>query len=301
MRPTFWLASYPKSGNTWFRLLASSLMAEEGSKVDIRRIDSTDSIASARGRVEHLTLIETGLLPADVVDTLRPSVYRYLATVEGSLSDPFDPEPRAPVRLVKTHDGYTYLPDGQPMMGGPAAAAGAILFVRDPRDVAPSFANHGSTTIDSAIRRMADPDFSFCDTDKSEPNQLRQQLLGWSGFASSWLDQRDIPVHLVRYEDMHANGPATLRGAVDFLGLDVSDERIDIALAAAAMPELQRQEAEHGFGEKPVKVERFFRRGEAGGWRDELTGEQVAQIERDHYLMMQRLGYELTTGCGALA
>ena len=38
----------------------------------------------------------------------------------------------------------------------------------------------------------------------------------------------------------------------------------------------------------------FFRRGEAGGWRDELTPDQATRIEADHASMMRRLGYRLS-------
>jgi hypothetical protein len=38
----------------------------------------------------------------------------------------------------------------------------------------------------------------------------------------------------------------------------------------------------------------FFRRGEVGSWRDELTAEQVRRIEGEHAAMMLRLGYALT-------
>ena len=54
------------------------------------------------------------------------------------------------------------------------------------------------------------------------------------------------------------------------------------------------QEAETGFREAP-KGRRFFRRGETEAWREELTPEQIARIERDHAPMMVRLGYAPVT------
>jgi aryl sulfotransferase len=61
----------------------------------------------------------------------------------------------------------------------------------------------------------------------------------------------------------------------------------------AGFSELRRQELEKGFGEGPYKFGAvFFRRGETGVWRDELSAEQVARIEAAHGPMMRRLGYE---------
>ena len=296
MRPTVWLTSYPKSGNTWFRALLSNLDPARAEPAAINALDSTESIASSRGRFDNHMLVESGLLTFDEIDDLRPALYRYLAA--DTYEDPFDPETQYPVRFVKTHDGYTHTRAGQPIMGGAAAAAGALLFVRDPRDVAPSLANHQHCTIDEAITMMADPAYSFCAHPKVLVNQLRQQLLGWGGYAASWLDQNDVPVHLVRYEAMHAAPGPTLRAALDFAGWPVDDATIARAFTFAAMDELQRQEADTGFSEAPRGKEgasRFFRRGVAGGWRDELTREQVTRIEQDHAAMMERLGYAPAT------
>ncbi|MDO7843147.1 sulfotransferase domain-containing protein [Sphingomonas immobilis] len=293
MRPTVWLASYPKSGNTWFRIVLANLDSPDAAPADINALNGSDTIASARARFDNHLLIESGLLTFAEIDLLRPGLYRHLAA--DIFEDPFERESRYPVRFVKTHDAYTLTNAGEAMMGGAHAAAGAILFVRDPRDVAASLANHQSVTIDKAIGLMADPAFAFCGSVRGLEIQLRQQLLGWSAFAESWLAQADIPVHLVRYEDLHRDPVGAVRGALHFAGWRATDADIAEAVGRASIEELQRQEAKTGFGEAPPYREpgsRFFRRGKAGGWRDELTAQQVLRIERDHVAMMKRLGYE---------
>ena len=114
---------------------------------------------------------------------------------------------------------------------------------------------------------------------------------------ASWLDQTDIPVHLIRYEDLQADTVGALRRALDFAGRPATDEEIRRAVAFADFAELRRQEQEKGFRETPARPGGlFFRRGEAGAWRDELTPEQVARIEAAHGPMMRRLGYESSRG-----
>jgi hypothetical protein len=199
------------------------------------------------------------------------------------------------VRFVKCHDAYTYVADDEPLLGGAKGADGAIVIVRDPRDVAPSLANHSHSTLDAAIDFMSEATSAFCGTSNQQVNQLRQQLTSWSGHADSWLAQTDIPIHLVRYEDMAADTAGTLRRALAFAGREASDADIARAVAFAAFSELKRQEAEIGFREAPPGIPKgFFRRGETGAWRDELTAEQVARIEAAHGPMMQRLGYALS-------
>ena len=138
---------------------------------------------------------------------------------------------------------------------------------------------------------MGDVDFCLSSSSDRLDCQFRQRLLGWSGFAASWLDQRDIPVHLIRYEDMLADTAATLLAALRFAGAEPDQMRLGRAIAFASIDELRRQEAESGFREAPRKAGSFFRRGIAGGWRNDLSRDQIARIERDHGIMMDRLGY----------
>lgn len=293
MTRTIWLASYPKSGNTWFRMLIANLSATD-KPIDINNLPERGGIASAREPFDYLTLLDSGFLTHDEADRLRPRVYEELR--RGAPDDEYEaPQQSEQVRFVKCHDAYTYTADGEPLLGGADGADGAIVIVRDPRDVASSLANHSHTTLDAAIDFMNDDGAAFCDKINHQPKQLRQQLRSWSGHTESWLAQKAIPTHLVRYEDMKANTVGTLRRALAFAGREAGDTDIARAVTFADFSELKRQETEIGFREAPPRTPRgFFRRGEAGAWRDELTAEQVARIEAAHAPMMQRLGYALS-------
>ena len=63
---------------------------------------------------------------------------------------------------MKAHDAYTLTPKGEPLLAGARGADGAIVIVRDPRDVAPSLANHNRSSIDDAIAFMNDKNAGFC-------------------------------------------------------------------------------------------------------------------------------------------
>jgi len=290
---TIWLASYPKSGNTWLRMLIANLSAKEDRPVDINALPRRGGMASARGPFDHLLLIDSGLLTHDEIDCLRPRVYEELA--RGAYDDEYDiPEAAVPVRFVKVHDAYSITPMGEPLLGGARGADGAIVIVRDPRDVAPSLANHGNTSIDEAIAFMNDTDAGWCAKTKGQHRQLRQKLPGWSEHIVTWLDQTDIPVHLIRYEDLQADTAGTLRRALVFAGRSATEEEILRAVTFADFTQLRQQERDKGFNETPQGLGiKFFRRGETGGWHDELTPQQVAKIESEHGRMMLRLGYEL--------
>ena len=298
---TLWLASFPKSGNTWMRMMISALAVPEGGELDINDPPELGGMATSSLTFDYHTLVDSSLLTHDEIDRLRPSFHAAEASAARTLDDDAATPELARPRFVKTHDAYTRLPDGAPLLAGRQGADGAVLIVRDPRDVAPSLANHGALGLDGCITAMADPAYALRGELDRGANQLRQQLRGWSGFIESWLAQTDLPTIVVRYEDMLTDPAAALGQVMDLAGDPKPVEALARAVALTQFAQLQRQEAEAGFRERwPEAKTGFFRRGEAGAWKDELTAAQVARIEAAHGLMMRRLGYEMA-GASAVA
>ena len=283
MTDLVWLASYPKSGNTWFRMMLRALVAEGA--VDINDLSSRGSHAASREMLEALTLADSGVLTSAEIDALRPSVYQWVAKGAYPKAQVFPG-----VAILKVHDAYGNAPDGRPLF---ASGAKAILIVRDPRDVASARAHVECATIDAAIEAMGDPDHALCTLPDRQELQLRQRLGSWSGHAESWLRQADVPVHVVRYEDMQRDAAGVLARAAIFAGLPITAADALRAAQAADFATAQAQERAHGFIEHAAAPGRmFFRRGLSGGWRDELTPSQVRRLELQHGPTMRKLGYE---------
>jgi hypothetical protein len=273
---TTWLASYPKSGNTWLRAVISA-WREEG-PVDINSLGS-GAIASSREPFDVTVGIASSDLTHDEVDALRPHVDEALA---GEASEPL---------LRKTHDGWFAGPAGEPVLSV-AATRSAVYMVRDPRDVAVSLAHHMGATVERTAGRLSVPEAAVGGAPDRLAEQLRQRLGTWSEHVRSWVDDAPFPVHVVRYEDCLEDPMATFGGALAFAGLDpVDDERLAAAVEHAAFDRLRDAELEHGFSERPPGAERFFRRGQAGSWRDEMAPDAAAAIRTAHGEVMARFGY----------
>jgi len=271
-----WLASYPKSGNTWFRAFLSTIRQETITSPDINDLYSTP-IASSRGIFEAHAGLESSDLTLDETDRLRPDVYRHLAdTLEETM-------------FMKVHDAYTKTAAGE-WMFPPEVTRAVIYLVRNPLDVAVSFANHNSQGINLAVENLCNKEFCLCRGIKNLPNQLRQIHLTWSGHVASWLESPNS-VCVLRYEDMKLNPFATFKRAVQFLELDKSDEEVQAAIETCSFDKLQNQEKKNSFNEKPQKCQSFFRKGIVGDWRAHLTEKQVDRIIKSHYEMMKRLNY----------
>ncbi len=277
MNKIIWIASYPKSGNTWFRLFLTNLLRDAEEPADINDTESTP-IASARGIADEEIGVETSdLTPAEIA-RLRPKVYEQVAS-----------EAEEPL-FMKVHDAWTLLDDGTPLLSA-RATRGAIYIIRNPMDVAISAADFNGSEIYAFIARLADNKATLASQPKRLADQLGQILLSWSEHVLSWVDRSGVPIHVMRYEDMGAEPLAAFTAAVRFAGLEHDEEQIARAIRFSAFDELKRQEQEKGFREKSVKQKQFFRSGTAGGWADVLTGQQVEQVIADHGPVMKRFGY----------
>jgi len=272
----FWIASYPKSGNTWLRLMLQSL-EHRGAPVDFATRTEFAPIASRRDALDYWCGIDSSDLTDDEAMALRPIQY----TTEASVSQK--------VMLRKVHDAWTKTPKGDFLF--PAeVTCGSVYMVRDPRDIVVSFAHHRGSDIDSTIALMAQADAALSVSLDHGTAQLRQRLLSWSAHVQSWLSAVPAPM-LVRYEDMLANPAAVLAAVASKLGFEASPSLLSRAVEATAFSTLQAAELTVGFIEKPAAAPNFFRRGKAGVWRDTLTAAQTARIEADHGEIMVRFGY----------
>jgi aryl sulfotransferase len=272
-----WLASYPKSGNTWARVFLTNLLRDSDCPADINQLEMTP-IASNRSVFDDVVGMKAADLSYDEVDRLRPEVYRFLSN-----------EARRTC-FLKIHDAYT-LVDGVAPLVPLESTRSVIYIIRNPLDVVISFANHLGTPIDRAVKRMADENFCFSGNPRRLNGQLRQRLLSWSGHVQSWTDAKDLEVLVIKFEDMKRTPLEIFTRAVSFAGLEKSHEQIKKALVFSDFNEMQRQEKENGFKEKPLKAEAFFRKGEGGAWRNVLTYSQVKKIIKKHSQVMKRFGY----------
>ena len=282
LKKIVWLTSYPKSGNTWFRVFLSNLLIHSDRPADINNLYATP-IASNRELFDEATGISSSELTLDEIDILRPLVYQFYA------------QKSEEILYQKVHDAWILNNEGKAIFPS-EVTKGVIYFVRNPLDVAVSFSHHLGKSNEEVVKFLADSRYSFGSNQSRFHLQIRQQLLTWSEHIRSWVDESGLPILVIRYEDMKTNTFGTFKKTVDFLELGVSDDDIRKAIDFSDIKELQKQEADQGFKEKPTKAISFFRKGIVGSWRSELTPDQILQICNDHHEMMLRFGYLDTHG-----
>jgi aryl sulfotransferase len=273
-----WLASYPKSGNTWMRLLLAAYAGTRKGQGDAISLVGTEDYAASRQRFDDAIGVSSADLTEAEVRSFQPDVYAQIAA-----------QARAPL-WMKVHDQQARLEDARWLF--PPEASGVVIYlIRNPLDVAVSLAFHdGHEDMARAVAKLCDPAARL---GSPHDRQLGQHIGDWSGHVISWVDQGDIPVLVVRYEDMLADAGAVLVRVLRFArpGDAIDGDRIRAAVRDTAFETLKAAEAASGFRETPLGAQQFFRAGRQGAWRDHLSPEQADHIRAHHLAVMRRFGY----------
>jgi len=273
MGKIIWLASFPKSGNTWLRAFLHNLLRNPNEPYDINKLaDFTKGDA----QMAWYNLIDKrpgSEITKEDVAKLRPRVHRLMT------------QSRPDSVFIKTHNKLVE-DRGTPMITM-EHTAGAIYIIRNPLDVTLSFADHYALSIDEAIKTMATPELQTENSDK----YCYEVYGSWSEHVLSWTLNAHPGLHTIRYEDMLEAPMKTFAGVLKFLGLNVNRERLDKAIKLSSFRVLQEQEKRQGFVEKTEVSERFFREGKAGQWKRQMTQGQVDAVVAAHREQMARFGY----------
>lgn len=274
----FWLASYPKSGNTWFRIVLANVLHPSQQALNINQINITRN-ASNRELVVEALGFNSYLLSEEELLQLRPRVYQWYS------------QKKTEVQYFKIHDAYIHINEQTPLVPD-EGSLGALYFIRNPLDIAISFAHHCNISIDESIEFMCYKDAKIFGNTEFIGLHLQQYLLSWSQHVESWTSKNGgVRVMCIRYEDMHLSPLSTFKKALQFLNLDRSDEAIETAIHHARFEKLQHQESQQGFREKSFVQKQFFRKGKIGDWEKTLKPFQIKKMIEHHQEVMFLHGY----------
>lgn len=260
LRRIIWLASYPKSGNTWMRSLLAHYFMPLGKAPDINNLRQ---FTTGDTRQDFFDAANGGPFRGQGLDDWMRVRGRALRLIAASKPDH---------HFVKTHCQPIRLFDQDVIP--PEITAAAIYILRNPFDLAPSFARHQACDLDTAIAQMLNPD-----TITGTPSGIIDLLGRWDDHIHTWTHAGGLPLHVVRYEDMLANTGKAMRGLIErFFRLAVDKPKLARAVKATNFESMKKFEESHGFAEKPAAMKAFFAKGQAGVWREDLTPVQVGRL-----------------------
>src|ERR1043166_9162520 len=272
-----WLASYPKSGNTWTRSFLHNLLGvmrgEAEDAWDINQLNEFSTSAQGIKKFEQL-------IGKPWAACSKEEIARYRGEVQRLVYDD-----AAGLVFVKTHNALM-ADHGYPTINS-SVTSGTVYIVPNPLDVAVSYAHHLGQTIGRAIQIMSRLGYETRGSEK----QVYEGMGSWSEHVESWAGRPHRAIHVMRYEDMLAEPVPTFGRLADFLLLRPTATQLSQAIERSSFEALRHQEDKRGFREKPDSAERFFRVGKAGQWPEQLNSLQVKRILSDHGEVMGRFGY----------
>ncbi len=273
-----WIASYPKSGNTWVRIFLYHITRMAmGVPLDDHDLNKLDRSSLYEARMFSLF---SEMIGKPIMDTTPPDIIKVRPLLHAEVAK------RAQGMIfLKTHMALARVMDTPTI--NMDASLGAVYVVRNPLDVVLSLSNHIGMSLDDAITVMCRPAF-YSPTGTEE---VYEPWGSWTENVESWTI-RSLPVVLViRYEDMLTEPLKVFSKVMTHLRQKPTDEQIAEAIDLSSFRRLSEIEKGSNFRERSQNAERFFRVGKADQWKEKLSEEQVGRLVAANYRMMSRFGY----------
>ena len=265
-----WLASYPKSGNTWVRSFLTNYFSGSSefnfTQLDkIRRFPTPELMDQLKINIHNLSEIASNWINMQEFINLKNDT-TYLKTHNA----------------MCTVNNYSFT--------NKKNTIGFIYLVRDPRDVILSYSHHLEKSIEFTLKIMIDKSAR----EKMDNKGNDESILGsWSENYKSWRDYNSVKKIIIKYEDLIQNPYETFFKIINYLnginGLPIDEGMIKKSIENTSFKNLQNLEKKYGFPEKDHGV--FFRKGKSKEWKNDLDKKIIFKIEQAFNEEMKELGY----------
>jgi hypothetical protein len=277
-----WLASYPKSGNTWIRSMIVSLLYTEDGFFNFELIKNIPQFPDNKYFKEF-----TG----DLANF--DEVMKYWRIAQDKIN--LDNE----IKFFKTHhlnckiNEYSFTDKSNTLA--------TIYIVRDPRSLVSSISNHFSKTINESKKFLLTPKFigGKESKDRQKLNHIPTLLGTWSEHYKFWT-MNNKNLLLIKYEDLINDTELQLEKIVKFLEkfipIKTNKEKNYNIIKSTSFDQLKNMEKKGLFKEGIVnkfsneKVD-FFRLGPKNKWEDNLEKDIQKELEDAFEKEMIELGY----------
>ena len=278
-----WIASYPKSGNTWLRaLLASYYFTNEGS-FSLSLLDKIDAFPSDKLFKEYKDQF------SKVEDTSK-----YWLKEQEKINK------KNKITLLKTHSAICKINGNS--FTNKENSIGAIYIVRDPRNVITSVSNHYQISIEDAFQFMKDEKRGIIN--KKDGRYLGfQAVWSWSINQKTWVENNLFPVLVIKYEDLLKETYNTLRKVIEFINKISNSSKTfnkskgKNSIKNTSFEKLQRMENDHGFAEAMNKKGtnkkiKFFNLGQKNNYKNLLSQDLIIKMNEFYKEELIKFNYE---------
>lgn len=276
-----WLASYPKSGNTWMRSIVSALLYSRDGDFNFNLLRNIDQFPEKKYFKDFIKdfsnfneIKKNWILTQDKIN------------LDGK------------IKLLKTHQG-NYKVENDNFTNKENTLA-TIYIVRDPRNLVKSISNHYTLSLSEALKFLITP--KMIGNNKSwddDPAGLLNFLGKWNDHYNSWTKNNENLL-IIKYEDLIESPRTQLSRIIKFLKkylkFETNERKNEKILETTTFEYLKKMENEDEFFESTKnkltknKVN-FFHLGPKNRWQDINDRKIINEIEKNFFKEMKELGY----------
>jgi len=282
----FWIASYPKSGNTWLRALISAYYYSKDGVFNQNILKNIGQFPEKK----YLTGFDHN--QKEVGDTAR-----FWIKAQEKINED------KKLRFFKTHNIFGEVNNCK--FSNKQNSAGCIYIVRDPRNVITSIKNHYELDDVKALKWMTNSKKFIYDVERVRQYGYSdfQFISSWSTNYKSWKVQKEIPIKIIRYEDLLKETYVVFKDIIEFINNTlrikekINKDKLKKSVGSTFFDKLKNDEKNNGFVEAvPSKINKekipFFNLGPDNDWKKILDKDQQIKLNDMFEEDLIELGYK---------
>ena len=279
----FWIASYPKSGNTWLRTLISSYYYSKDGIYKHEYIKYIGQFPEKR----HFEGLPYN--PKDVIGTSR----FWIQAQERINKD-------KKLHFFKTHNVFGKI--NELPFTNKENSLGCVYIIRDPRNVITSLSNHYELNYEDSLTWMINHKKYIYDNRGDLDYGNFQFISSWFNNYKSWKIQKDLPIKIVKYEDLLEKTFSVTKEIIEFINKctkierKIDSKKLKNAVSSTLFDKLKNYEKKEGFSEaiyskKKNKMIPFFNLGPGNNWKKILEKDFADKLNKIFKENLEETGY----------